>query len=276
MSKFLDYDGLVEVWKLIRSKFVAKETGKALSTNDFTDTYKSKLDGIASAAEVNVQSNWSTTDSSDDSYIANKPTKLSQFSNDKDFVNHTVNNLTNYYLKSETYTKSEVASLISTLSSKLTVSIVTSLPTTDISTTTIYMLKASTTAANNYYDEYMNVDGTTAGWEKIGTTQTDLSDYYTKTQADSLLSGKLSTSTKYALSSTVGGAASSVTGTLTITLNGTTIGTYNGAGNKTMALTNTTYSVATTSAQGLMSAADKSKLDGIIAITTAEVDTICV
>lgn len=39
---------------------------------------------------------------------------------------------------------------------------------------------------------------------------------------------------------------------------------------------NTTYSAATTSAAGLMSASDKSKLDGIVAMTVAEIDAVCV
>ena len=38
--------------------------------------------------------------------------------------------------------------------------------------------------------------------------------------------------------------------------------------------TNTTYSNATTSAPGLMSAADKTKLDGLVAITNDEIDKI--
>lgn len=37
-------------------------------------TDKTKLDGIASGAEVNVQSDWNEADSSSDAYIANKPT----------------------------------------------------------------------------------------------------------------------------------------------------------------------------------------------------------
>lgn len=56
-------------------------------------------------------------------------------------------------------------------------------------------------------------------------------------------------------------------GTITITQNGTTKGTFttNQSGNATIALTdnNTTYSEATTSNAGLLSASDKSKLDGI-------------
>lgn len=58
-------------------------------------------------------------------------------------------------------------------------------------------------------------------------------------------------------------------GTITITQNGASKGTFttNQSGNTTIALTdsNTTYSNATTSASGLMSKDDKSKLDGISA-----------
>lgn len=55
---------------------VDKVSGKGLSANDFTTTLKNKLDGIASGAEVNVQSDWNQTDSSKDDYIKNKPTSM--------------------------------------------------------------------------------------------------------------------------------------------------------------------------------------------------------
>lgn len=53
---------------------VDAESGKGLSTNDFTDVLKTKLDGIASGAEVNVQSDWNQSDNTSDDYIKNKPT----------------------------------------------------------------------------------------------------------------------------------------------------------------------------------------------------------
>lgn len=68
---------------------VDKVTGKGLSANDFTDTLKNKLDGIASGAEVNVQANWNTSDSTSDSYIQNKPSipsKTSDLTNDSGFI----------------------------------------------------------------------------------------------------------------------------------------------------------------------------------------------
>jgi len=45
-----------------------------------TAALKTKLDGIAAGAEVNVQSNWTETDSANDSFIQNKPTIPTQFS----------------------------------------------------------------------------------------------------------------------------------------------------------------------------------------------------
>lgn len=49
-----------------------------------SSTDKSKLDGIASGAEVNVQADWNAT--SGDSFINNKPTKLSAFTNDPGYI----------------------------------------------------------------------------------------------------------------------------------------------------------------------------------------------
>lgn len=53
---------------------VDKETGKGLSTNDYTTVEKTKLAGIAEGAEVNIQSDWNQVDNSKDNYIKNKPT----------------------------------------------------------------------------------------------------------------------------------------------------------------------------------------------------------
>lgn len=52
--------------------YVAVQSGKGLSANDFTDALKQKLLGIADNAQVNVQSDWNAT--SGDAFIKNKPT----------------------------------------------------------------------------------------------------------------------------------------------------------------------------------------------------------
>ena len=116
--------------------------------------------------------------------LINKPTKLSDFTNDENFITNTANNLSNYYLKTETYTQSEVNDLISQLAS-LSVEIVESLPTSDISTTTIYLINVSGT---NNYNQWMYINN---AWANIGSTSVDLTNYYTKTQVDTLLNNKV-------------------------------------------------------------------------------------
>lgn len=46
------------------------------TTASFTTALKSKLDGIAAGAEVNVQSDWNVNESTSDAFIKNKPTSL--------------------------------------------------------------------------------------------------------------------------------------------------------------------------------------------------------
>lgn len=53
-KKYLDYDGLSHFKSKLDSEFVEQETGKGLSSNDYTNTEKTKLAGIDSGAEVNV------------------------------------------------------------------------------------------------------------------------------------------------------------------------------------------------------------------------------
>lgn len=64
------------------------------------------------------------------------------------------------------------------------------LPTTDISTSAIYLVKNEENSkdTNNIYDEYVYKDG--VGWEILGQVDAgsiDLSNYYTRTQIDAIL-----------------------------------------------------------------------------------------
>ncbi len=47
---------------------------------------KTKLDGVATGAEVNVQADWSESDSTSDAFILNKPTNVSAFNNDAGYL----------------------------------------------------------------------------------------------------------------------------------------------------------------------------------------------
>ena len=96
------------------------------------------------------------------------PTKLSDLNNDIGFVNKDTEELNNYYTKNETYSKDEVNSLIS-LIPKFQIKVVQSLPTKNISTTTIYLVKTSE-SGTDVFTEYIYVDGK---WEKLGSQSTN-------------------------------------------------------------------------------------------------------
>ena len=66
-----------------------------LSQNNFTNTLKTKLDGISSGAEVNVKADFNETDSSSDAFIENKPTiptNNNQLTNGAGYITATLTN----------------------------------------------------------------------------------------------------------------------------------------------------------------------------------------
>lgn len=103
----------------------------------------------------------------------NVPQNTSDLANDSGFITSSVNNLVNYYLKQETYTKSEVNDLIGAIQ-QFHYERVQELPETGESNI-MYLVPKTTSEENNYYDEYVYSNG----WEKIGDTQIDLSGYVT-------------------------------------------------------------------------------------------------
>lgn len=54
MKRYVDLNGVHHFWESIVKYFVAKESGKGLSSNDFTTDYKTKLDGIEKNANKTV------------------------------------------------------------------------------------------------------------------------------------------------------------------------------------------------------------------------------
>ena len=110
---------------------------------------------------------------------------LSDFNNDSNFIDNTVDNLTNYYKKGETYTQTEINNLIGELSS-ISVLVVTELPTTGIPNT-IYLVPKDGVQPD-IHNEYLWVN---EAFELIGTTQVDLSSYYDKNTIDNKLKDKV-------------------------------------------------------------------------------------
>lgn len=125
--------------------------------------------------------------------LSNKPTipsKTSQLTNDSGLITNSVSDLVNYYTKSQTYTKEEITGLIAGIST-MTLKKVSALPTTDISTTTIYLVPKTETGTSNVYSEYIYVDG---AWELIGETETNLEGYVTDDDLTAALSSYVKTS----------------------------------------------------------------------------------
>ena len=69
-----------------------------------------------------------------------------------------------------------ICELLDTMSG-INFEVVQTLPLVDISTSTIYLVPKQTAQTENIYDEYINTDGTSQGWELIGTTEIDLTNY---------------------------------------------------------------------------------------------------
>lgn len=160
VRKFVDYDNEAYIWEKTKNTFVAKETGKGLSETNFTQTEKTKLAGIATGAEVNVNADWSAT--TGDAAILHKPTIPT--------VDTTVSGTSNNAIANSAI-KSYVDTAIGSVTG-VNFTIVQTLPSTG-SAGTIYLVPNSGTGTNSY-DEYIYVSN---AWEKIGTTDVDLSDY---------------------------------------------------------------------------------------------------
>ena len=78
------------------------------------------------------------------------------------------------------YTKDQIDAIVAALDT-LSLEPVEQLPTEDISTTTIYLLETETPGT---YEQYLYLNNT---WVLLGSTDVDLSNYYNKSQVDTLL-----------------------------------------------------------------------------------------
>jgi len=109
---------------------------------------------------------------------------VSTLTNDAGFITKAVSDLTNYYTKNETYTKSEVADYVANFA---WFKVVAQLPTTDIKTTIIYLLWPVGTWADKY-EEYIYSNN---AWVKIWETSVDLTNYFNTStdNSDSITQG---------------------------------------------------------------------------------------
>lgn len=185
MANFLDFQGLQQLVGLIKEKFVQKESGKSLSTNDYTNEEKQKLStlktynvatteeaGLLSSANLNklnavedgaeknvitkIKRNGTLVNVSNKEVDITVPTKYSELVNDNDLVSTT-----------------QVKKLISE-ARHMKKEIVSTKPSTGEEN--IIYLVGPKGSGNNIYEEWLYINNS---WEKIGDTNTkvDLTGY---------------------------------------------------------------------------------------------------
>ena len=126
------------------------------------------------------------------------------------FITASTQNLVYYYLKSETYSATEVDQLLAAIK-QFTYEIVQTLPTASAQTVgKIYLVPSADPKTQNVKDEFITLttieEGTTTySWECIGSTTIDLSNYYTKTQTDAAITSAINLAlTDYSTTTQVG------------------------------------------------------------------------
>lgn len=175
MGKFLDSTGITHLWEKAKSAFSL--SGHKHTTSDITD--------IATVAKTGKYSDLSGTPTI--------PTNNNQLTNGAGYQ-----------------TASDVTKAVSSAVGKITsfdAQVVTTLPTTGTKGV-IYLIADSHSDSNDSYDEYIWLEDKEV-FEKVGNTDVDLSQYVTTSNMNTALKGYLPTSTNYAGSSSVGGAATS-------------------------------------------------------------------
>lgn len=166
-----------------------------ITVNQVTSLTSLMIGGSEIPVELQGSKAKLTYNNKDLAYVTDIPT---------DYITNSVNDLINYYNKTQTYNKDEVNNLIGSVSGGISFVVVDTLPTTGESNK-IYLVPHNH-GNTDVYDEYIYVNNK---WEKIGNTDIDLTNYATKefvnqavstattsitSETDTKLSGKADTS----------------------------------------------------------------------------------
>lgn len=135
--------------------------------------FETEIENIRSAVN-DINSNYVNSETLNKTIIVLKeytdnsiPTKISELTNDSEYITKEINNLTNYFRKNE------ILQLLENYKG-VDLQVVEVLPTESIETNVIYLVPATDSQDNNYYEEYIYLNNS---WELIGTTKVDLSGY---------------------------------------------------------------------------------------------------
>lgn len=242
-KKYLDKDGVLYFWSKIKLLFVRKEDGKGLSTNDYTTAEKTKLSGIAKGAEVNQNAfGKASVDTGSGTVIIEADTKtdtllLAGSDGVKLEPDIAAGKVT---IKAHTHDNKDLLDSI---------------------TKTVYNDLMSAKNMAHIHDNKETLDKISdAEWTRVyGSCHShDNQDVLDATTAS------YTTAEKAKLSGIAAGANKYTLPTASATtLGGVKVGTNLSISNGVLSAKDTTYSAATTSAAGLMSASDKTKLNGI-------------
>ena len=171
--------------------------------NNFTNDDKSKLNSALQSETDPTVPQWakqSTKPSYTPQEVGALPANTPLFDGDYNslknkpdlsgFITISVNNLVNYYLKSEVYTKTEVANLIAAIQQFHYEIYASTSAVASPAGNVLYLIGPTGTGADKY-EEYVYDATKQEPWVKIGDTSIDLSDYYTKDQTDSAITQAL-------------------------------------------------------------------------------------
>ena len=204
-KKYVDNNGLLYLWTKLKSLFVQKDGSKVLSDNNYTTAEKEKLAGLnnytlptASAetlggvkvgAGLEIQdgvlnaTGGGTADSVDWSNVQNRPTKVSEFTNDAGYQTSSEVQSAISTATTDMATKTYVTQQLANINKKQIVTSTTEM--TDANT--IYLI-ANAGSGNNIYDEYIVISGKP---EKVGTTEVDLTNYVQDTDLVAITNGEI-------------------------------------------------------------------------------------
>ena len=174
----------------------SQSTAGLMSASD-----KTKLDGLDSGAQANVLegvkiagADLPITEKKVNIPADSSPTSGSNslvrsggvFNAIKDFITRSVNDLVNYYTKSDTYTKTEVNNIIGSLNQFHYEIYASTSAVTNPQPNVLYLIGPTGTGSDKY-EEYVYSNG----WVKIGDTTIDLSGYSTTEQMNAAINNAL-------------------------------------------------------------------------------------
>lgn len=193
-NKYLDQNGLLYLWQKITNAFVKKDGSKVLSTNDYTTAEKTKLAGIAEGA------NHTTVDSalsaSSENPVQNKAVK-SALDGKADLASPSLTGVPlaptaaagtdTTQIATTAFVKTAVENAIAGVT-QFQYEVVASLPAAGVNGK-IYLV-AHSHGTGDAYDEYI---WTGSGYEKIGNTDVDLSNYMLSADMQAITNAEIDT-----------------------------------------------------------------------------------